>query len=155
MKERIAQLLHEEGLTASKFAEVVGVQPSGISHILSGRNKPGYDLIVRIISCFPYIDPDWLLLGVGDMYRAGSVKHTLASAEPTLFDAPATHTEERITEAGAGLGFAFERPVQGEEPVTLSQVPDLFSNTRETDAEIERVMIFYSDNTVSTYKLKK
>ncbi|NLA48821.1 MAG: helix-turn-helix transcriptional regulator, partial [Bacteroidales bacterium] len=40
MKERILEFLKSENKTSAQFAEEIGVQPSGISHILSGRNKP-------------------------------------------------------------------------------------------------------------------
>ena len=40
-----------------------------LTHISSGRNKPGLDLITKILSRFPEISPDWLLLGEGEMHR--------------------------------------------------------------------------------------
>ena len=46
--------------------------PSGISHILSGRNKPGFDLLQKILRRFPRINPDWLLLDSPQMYRSDS-----------------------------------------------------------------------------------
>lgn len=70
MNNRIKVILNEYGLSASKFADMIGVQASGISHIISGRNKPGYDFIIKVMENFPEIDPDWLLLGKGEMRRA-------------------------------------------------------------------------------------
>ena len=43
MKEKLQQLMKSEGLTSSRMAEILGIQPSGISHILAGRNKPGIE----------------------------------------------------------------------------------------------------------------
>ncbi len=62
--------MKSEGLTSSRLAEMLEVQPSGISHILSGRNKPGFDFLQKILRRFPQINPDWLLLDSGAMYRA-------------------------------------------------------------------------------------
>ena len=62
--------MKSEGLTSSRLAEILEVQPSGISHILSGRNKPGFDFLQKILRRFPQINPDWLLLDSGAMYRA-------------------------------------------------------------------------------------
>ncbi|HOK37448.1 MAG TPA: helix-turn-helix transcriptional regulator [Bacteroidales bacterium] len=69
MKDRIAKIIKSRGLTSAKFAEEIGVQASGISHILSGRNNPSTDLILKILKRFPDISTDWLLLGEGSMYK--------------------------------------------------------------------------------------
>ena len=69
MKEKLQQLMKSEGLTSSRMAEILGIQPSGISHILAGRNKPGFDLLQKILRRFPRVNPDWLLLDSEQMYR--------------------------------------------------------------------------------------
>ena len=66
MKEKLQQLMKSEGLTSSRMAEILGIQPSGISHILAGRNKPGFDLLQKILRRFPRVNPDWLLLDEND-----------------------------------------------------------------------------------------
>lgn len=73
MKTRIEQLIKTENLTSVKFAEIMGVQPSNISHILSGRNNPSYDFIVKLLERFPDINPEWILLGKGDVYKCNQV----------------------------------------------------------------------------------
>jgi len=67
--KRLRLLLENERLTSSQFAKIVGYRPSSISHILSGRNKPGFDFIQEILKKFNNINPEWLLLGRGEMYR--------------------------------------------------------------------------------------
>lgn len=62
--------MKSEGLTPSRLAEILEIQPSGISHLVSGRNKPGFDLLQKILARFPKINPDWLLLDSDQMYRA-------------------------------------------------------------------------------------
>lgn len=52
--------------TASSFSEKIGVQRSSISHILSGRNKPSLDFVMKILSSFPEVELYWLLNGKGD-----------------------------------------------------------------------------------------
>ncbi|MDE6482298.1 MAG: helix-turn-helix domain-containing protein [Rikenellaceae bacterium] len=69
MKERLEQLLAAKGYTSQRFAEIMGVQPSGISHILAGRNKPRFDFLERLLRRFPDVSADWLLLGKGPMFR--------------------------------------------------------------------------------------
>ena len=71
MKAKLQHLIKSEGLTASRFAEMLEIQPAGVSHILAGRNKPSFDLLQKILRRFPKINPDWLLLDSEQMYREG------------------------------------------------------------------------------------
>ena len=64
---RIENLIAHFGVSTSAFADKIGVQRSGISHLLSGRNKPSLDFILKIMSVFPEINIHWLLTGIGDM----------------------------------------------------------------------------------------
>jgi len=80
MKERILEFLRTENKTSSQFAEEIGVQPSGISHIISGRNNPSLDFIIKMLEKYPYLSTEWLLFGKGTMYRD--------THYGTLFDIP-------------------------------------------------------------------
>ena len=62
MREKLMKLMKNEGLSSSRLAEILEIQPSTISHIISGRNKPGFDFLVKILQRFPELHPDWLLL---------------------------------------------------------------------------------------------
>jgi hypothetical protein len=73
MEEKLRKLMKHEGINSTKLAEMLGIQASGISHIMSGRNKPSYDFIVKLLNRFPQINPDWLLIDKGPMYR-GEIK---------------------------------------------------------------------------------
>jgi len=69
MKERILQFLKSENKSSAQFAEEIGVQPSGISHILSGRNKPSLDFVTRMLEKYKFLSIEWLLFGKGNMYN--------------------------------------------------------------------------------------
>lgn len=69
MKERLNIILEEYDLNSSRLAEKMGIQRSGISHIMAGRNKPSYDFIVSLLKLFPEIDANWLLTGEGSMFK--------------------------------------------------------------------------------------
>lgn len=62
---RLQQIIDFYGLSASAFADKIGVQRSNISHILSGRNKPSLDFVMKTLSSFPEVDLYWLLNGKG------------------------------------------------------------------------------------------
>lgn len=59
--EKLKKIISKEGLSASKFAEKIGVQRSSVSHILSGRNKPSLDFVLKIYKSIENIDLEWLL----------------------------------------------------------------------------------------------
>ena len=65
VSERLTQIMAHYGLTAAAFAERIDVQRSGISHILSGRNKPSLDFVMKVVRAFPEVDLYWLLNGKG------------------------------------------------------------------------------------------
>ena len=69
MKERLLEFLRTENKSSAQLAEEIGVQPSGISHILSGRNNPSLDFVLKMLEKYPYLSTDWLLFGKGTMYK--------------------------------------------------------------------------------------
>ena len=83
MKEKIEEIMRSEGLTAAEFAEKTGINRSGLSHIMNGRNNPSLDFVMKIHHAFPSATLDWLLDGDGDSY---SVNHTSSINNETLFD---------------------------------------------------------------------
>lgn len=166
LKDRIQALMQAQTLTASKFAEAIGVQPSSISHILSGRNKPGYDFLLSILNRFPEIDPDWLLTGRGNMYRnltdesiktAGrettiaqaTTRHSAGSvaAEPDQIVQPQLFPFTTATEPTGHLTGM--DTLDAVEPATVKT-----TGVRSTSAEsrvIEKIIILYTDGTFGIY----
>ena len=63
--KRLQKVIDFYGESASSFAEKIGVQRSSISHILSGRNKPSLDFVLKILTSFPEVELYWLLNGKG------------------------------------------------------------------------------------------
>jgi transcriptional regulator with XRE-family HTH domain len=86
---RIKKVIEDHDLNAASFAEKIGVQRSGISHILSGRNKPSLEFLSKIHTTFNEVEYDWLLLG--------KTQHT-EKPPTTLFDTPETKSVEKIPE---------------------------------------------------------
>lgn len=101
MREKLLDLMKSEGLRSSQLAEMLEINPAGISHILAGRNKPGFDLLQKILRRFPRINPDWLLLDSDKMYReenglsgTGATQVTIPSHGKDLFGASAQDSSE-------------------------------------------------------------
>jgi transcriptional regulator with XRE-family HTH domain len=89
--ERIKKILVQHQLTASLFADKIGVQRSSISHILSGRNKPSLDFVLKVTSEFPEVDIYWLLNGKGS-YPKKEEKKMVSSPTPSSSDMSTVHT---------------------------------------------------------------
>lgn len=82
IKERLAHILRAKNLTATQFAEMMHIQPSNVSHLLSGRNKPSLDFLVKLKDIFPEYSFDWIILGKKPI----TVSDTNAISRNTLFD---------------------------------------------------------------------
>ena len=67
MKDRIAHIIRAKNLTAAEFALRLGIQPSNISHLLSGRNNPSLDFVRKLKETFPEYSLDWIIFGSGPM----------------------------------------------------------------------------------------
>ena len=79
MKERILQLIQEEKLTNAEFAEKIGISTSALSHILTERNKPSLEVVMRIHKAYPNINLNWLLYGEGEMKDTNISDKTVSS----------------------------------------------------------------------------
>jgi transcriptional regulator with XRE-family HTH domain len=75
MKERLLEFLKNENKSSAQFAEEIGVQASGISHILSGRNNPSLDFVLKMLEKYQYLSTDWLLFGKGSMYKENKMQN--------------------------------------------------------------------------------
>ena len=67
---RLQQFLSAENITQAQFADSLGVTRASISHILAGRNKPGFDFMFGITQRYPNLSLDWLISGKGKMYKS-------------------------------------------------------------------------------------
>lgn len=133
--------MEEKELSASQFADTIEIPRAILSHILSERNKPSLEVIIKIIAAFRDISIPWLLMGEGSML--GPAPGKSKSNLPGMMD--------QIQGEDAGEGSLKESPVvEKVQEGSLSQaiLNSLFASSKS----IEQVMIFYSDKTFSIYK---
>lgn len=152
MKDKLNDLLKSEGLKPGQFAEMLGINPAGVSHILAGRNKPGFDLLQKILRRFPQINPDWLLLDSSQMYRDEAPRqHPLSSA-------PGTPPSDLFTAAPRSAVADLSAPHSAAAPETppnrtaSDSCRDFPADPRKT---VERVVVFYTDQTFDSYSPTK
>jgi transcriptional regulator with XRE-family HTH domain len=145
MKERLIRLLDSEQLSASKFADKIGVQRSSVSHVLSGRNKPSYDFLQKTLISFPGLSSDWLILGQGEM-MTGMPDYSGA----TLFDSsPVAHVNiQERDEQPASLPLS---PQSSDDRRSEAQTETDSTNLSVKAKKLVKVMLFYDDNTFSSF----
>jgi len=135
--KRLEIILDYYALTASSFADKIGVQRSSLSHLLSGRNKPSLDLILKIIAIFPEVDLYWILNGKGSFPKADDT----VSPIPQVTSMP---QEENHSDLFSNSGEKFSDTK--EEIASESIFRDINSSV------IEKIVILYKDGTFSEFK---
>jgi len=152
MQDRLNKLLISEKLNPSKFAELVGVQRSSISHMLSGRNKPSFDVIQLILRKFSNINPEWLIMGTGDMYKK--------PIQTNLFDQTTIFSGKPSTEFNKYAENENKSKSNSKNPVLENKSDQSITESSQTlspekalnDKKVDRVVIFYSDKTFAEYR---
>ncbi len=153
MKDRLQQLLNKEQLTPVRFSELVGVQRSSVSHILSGRNNPSLDFIQKILLKFPQISSDWLINGIGEVYRANAATSQAKTLE--LFDQ--SREEDPVpykSHTGDNGTTDPKRPIESPEKTEMNftePAQEAFMGKVSPPSEIERIVVFYRDRTFREY----
>ena len=141
MNKRLQQFLAAENISQAQFADTIGVARASISHILAGRNKPGFDFIESTARHFPALNLEWLITGRGRMYNganaapdapAGSISPLPAPAGESLFDEPEYRPENPIPDP----------------PATQNTYNDNLGSNKQlpnNQKSISKIIIFYSD----------
>ena len=132
---RLEQIMENHSLTSPGFADKVGIQRSSLSHLMSGRNNPSLDLVMKIAAEFTEVDLYWLLLGIGTYPK----KSGQASPLP-----PGEIEEKEI--AGSARDLFSELPVD-KEKLSVAE-----PQTTNAGKEIERIVMFYKNGTFDEYR---
>ncbi len=126
-RQRLEQVIESEKMTAKQFAQEVGIQAGTISNILSGRNNPSLDVLQRVLNRFRTLSSDWLILGVGPMYRQNGaiVEQSLFDVRPEDVSQPSSLTDTQKTEQSPAPSHTEPTPVK----------------------LVDKILIFYTDGT--------
>ena len=152
---RLQQVMDYYKLNAAAFADTLEIQRSGISHLLSERNKPSLDFILKLIEKFPEVDMYWITQGKGSFPRkelkeSGNSKKTqqtdLFSEIPEIeMEAPAPPPPLELT-ATSTIEKSVVAPVSPEEMV----MPALTQEEKD-GKRIRRIIFFYEDKTFEVF----
>ena len=98
MNRRLLQFLQAENITQSQLADTLSVARGGVSHILAGRNKPGYDFLESLLLHYPTLNLDWLMTGRGKMYRSDESQEGSVAGQLSIFSSLQSPAEARRIE---------------------------------------------------------
>lgn len=132
MIERLKLVMSHFGLTPSTLADTVGVPRSSVSHLLTGRNKPSLDFVLKLIKAYPDVNLYWLLNGKGSF--PSNSEENAKEVPPTLFveSKPKSPVREE-TKATA----------------TSTSAPKF---EKDSAKEIKRIVFFFEDGSFEAYE---
>jgi transcriptional regulator with XRE-family HTH domain len=147
--KRLEIILDYYGLNASSFADKIGVQRSSLSHLLSGRNKPSLDFILKILDVFPDVDLYWVLNGKGTFPKNTEYIDTKENAveEVVKQTIPSPLTSKSIPEN-------LFSEIKNTNPINASETKKIESQNiarESTSGEIDKIVIFYKNGTFKSY----
>jgi len=166
MIDRIKHVMEHYQFSPASFAEQIGINRSNLTHLFSGRNQPSLDLAKKILHCFPEIKTEWLIMGVGQMFRNEDERELniqlqkeklkqISHPEPDLFNSvirekiniPPRITEEKeptlpVREVEKQILPNISTPVEVEAPPSHSTVL------------VNKIVFFYSDNSFELFHPK-
>ena len=135
--KRLEILLDYYSLNASSFADKIGVQRSSISHLLSGRNKPSLDFIMKITAIFPDINIYWILNGKEDFLKKDAENRNQNSKVIEMASTPTSSQNAVIKDL-------FDATEIKNIAVEIQDIPLTSSNQK---SEIYKIVIFYKNGT--------
>ena len=161
MINRINLILQAKNITAKQFAEEIGIQPSGMSHILSGRNNPSLEFVNKVIRRYPEIDANWLLLGKGQMYSGMKseelkVKNEEVETEPTLFSVPEASPSPAPVYSPVPEPESEAEPMEEEREEIREQEKEEMKKEpapiKNDGRRLLKILFFYDDHTFEEYR---
>ena len=144
--KRLEKILEYYSLSAAVFADKVSVQRSSISHLLSGRNKPSLEFVMKVVNAYPEVNLYWLLNGKGTFPHKPE-KQLPPPSIPPITPPPTPIPEVKKT-----------TPEKIQAPATPPQLPlefkeKLVEKKRDGQKVIEKVILFYDDGSFEAYQL--
>lgn len=148
--KRLEIILDYYSLNASSFADKIGVQRSSLSHLLSGRNKPSLDFILKILDVFPDVDLYWVLNGKGTFPKSEFDNNINIPPSTPIADTPIVEIKmEKTADLFSGELPNNKKQVDEKQATSFSNTK--FPPTQKEDSEIDRIVIFYKNGTFKTY----
>lgn len=148
--KRLEVILDYYSLNASAFADKIGVQRSSLSHLLSGRNKPSLDFILKILDVFPDVDLYWILNGKGSFPKNND---TIQMQEEKQQKEITASSSDEINEPLLPQNlFSKENDTNQDKKVNPKKEEIQNVAARALSEEVEKIVFFYKDGTFKEFK---
>jgi len=145
MKERLLEFLRNENKSSAQLAEEIGVQASGISHILSGRNNPSLDFVVKMLEKYQFLSTDWLLFGKGTMYKEPKMQN--------LFDYDSVSS--RDSNETQSKNDKIKPEIDFQEVIVRKSINDSANTVNKSTSEVVKIVWFYENNSFEEFLPRK
>lgn len=132
--KRLQKILEFYSISATAFAEEIDFNRSTISHLLSGRNKPSLEFVMKVLQKYPEVELYWLLNGKGSF-------PSNKKSQTEILNLP---IQEKVEFEKSEISKIEKEPV--------SEISIKSSSSTEKSKKVERIVIFYSDGTFNEYK---
>jgi transcriptional regulator with XRE-family HTH domain len=142
MNNRLKQFLAAENITQAQFADNLNVVRASVSHVLSGRDNPGFDFIKAIMAKYPRLNIEWLIFGKGKMYRDMESAKEEVQQDDQLFPISETEPPLRIQE------IVHEDILPNPEPATSEMNSlDSLGQSFNKQRKVLKILILFDDGT--------
>ena len=149
MHNRLKQFLAAENITQAQFASTIGIGKANISHVLSGRNKPGYDFIKAIMVGYPHLNINWLMVGNGKMYTMTQSAQTKIVEESSLLfdDEPMSLFSDEAIDSTVSLVQESSDVQDLEETQVLTSIKGPVNNTQiaVNQRKVSKIIVLFDD----------
>jgi transcriptional regulator with XRE-family HTH domain len=144
--KRLEIILDYYSINASAFADKIGVQRSSLSHLLSGRNKPSLDFILKILDVYPEVDLYWILNGKGNFPKNNQATKPLEDQVEAISKiiTPAPTAEAVIT---PNLFSEEKNDTRNDEKE--NELSNTISDSNSN--EVEKIVFFYKNGTFKIF----
>ena len=157
MNHRLQQFLSAENITQAQLADTLSVARAGISHILAGRNKPGYDFISALMKHYPNLNIEWLMLGKGKMYKQDNslfdisgneisqVSDTLPKSEPAIEDVQAVDELTLEDDSPIAQSSSESKPIEKSLNISEINTLDKLLQTSVNQRKVSKIIVLFND----------
>lgn len=149
IKDRLSHILRAKNLTATQFAELMQIQPSNVSHLLSGRNKPSLDFLIKLKEVFPEYNYEWIILGKKPITTNDS---NIFNKESLFDKVEMTKYDENVEVTDKNFVLKSQEVDTNDNPVDTI-IPEITNNI--TTGGLKQIIYVYEDHTFEVYNLRK
>lgn len=154
INEKIREFIIYKDLQPSKLADELGISRPMMSHVLSGRNKPNIEIVMKILSKYPDLNPEWLNGNAPNMFREGASQESYLQ-ENRQENKYITPTIQPNSTQNLFNNHNNQQEIEEEktEKVKLQENNEVQQkkSKRSEGKTIEKIIVFYTDKSFDTY----